>query len=95
MKEYKGVKIPKCNGRPQLWIQSWGFKLNTQRIRIIMPSGRVLYDDNNLGIDYRNSSPKLIKGCTSRRNQLSAIKAMINYFGQGSDSRNPEFLGYL
>lgn len=96
MKEYKGVKIPKCNGRPQLWIQSWGFELNMQRIRIIMPGGIVLYDDNNLGIDYQHSSStKLIKGCTSRRNQLSAIKAIIDYFGQATDSGKPEFLGYL
>lgn len=35
---YKGVKLPKCNGRPQLWTRGIS---DHQTLRIIMPDGGV------------------------------------------------------
>lgn len=83
---YKGVKIPKCNGRPQLWLRGWSDEGNPT-IRIIYPSGYVEYE-TRYAFD-----GEMRRGCTSRRTQLAALRACIKY---DFDAPNkPEFLGYL
>lgn len=89
--KYKGVKIPKCNGRPQLW--SRGIQKN-ESLRIIYPNGRIEYCDTP-GFWYR------FNGCTSRNTQERAIKAAIDYddFWHKSFEDTPDmipfFIGYL
>ena len=81
MKTYKGVKLPACDGRPQLWTRADFYGL-----RVVYPSGRVDYASifcEDFGY-----------ACTSRATQLEAQKAVIDYCKQYGYKR-PKFLGYL
>lgn len=81
MKTYKGVKIPKNNGRPQLWYR--GDTLGG--LRIIYPNGEVEF--------VFGSFTYFAYGCTSRANIDNAVLACISY--SKKHGSKPQFLGYL
>jgi len=102
MKTYLGVKIPRCNGRPQLWTRGYQ---NHESLRIIMPDGRVDWEswcgnlDLKVGADlletWCNVKPDApyMFACTEGDTQLEAIKNCIRF-----DNRSGIkglFLGYL
>ena len=93
MKTYRGVKIPKNNGRPQLWTRGIS---NHTSLRIVYPSGKVEYC--SLVIPYQPLCDYMFtRGCTSRNSLSSAIKAFIDWdtaYGRFKQS-SPLFLGYL
>jgi hypothetical protein len=96
---YRGVKIPRCNGRPQLWLRGSD---DHQSIRIIYPSGLVEYcishpytmspdeEEQDTLNDFNNRG-----ACTSRRSQLAAVKAAIRYDRCLGPRLRPIFCGYL
>lgn len=94
---YNGVKIPRINGRPQLWARN-GLDEN-EGIRIIYPNGKVEWMARELFINsdeesrpYSNEiNYQLVRACTSSDTQLQAIKNSIIYDG----FYEPVFLGYL
>ena len=82
------MKLPKCNGRPQLWhwVSDDG---RVDRLRIIYPNGKVsfTYFTHQPGVpDWHDN------GCTSRSTQRAAVKAAHAYL---SGSGELVFLGYL
>ena len=98
--EYKGVKIPKLNGRPQLWMRG----AYAGGLRIVYPNGNVEYciEEKQKTAFFEDYA------CTFRFNQMDAIKASIDYdkghkydvFSTQTDTYAekhgvPEFLGYL
>lgn len=85
---YMGVKIPKCNGHPQLWSRE-----EMNGLRIIYPDGKVEYTFSAFDCNYYNTW-NLVNGCTSSFSQLSAIRECIDYEYTCFDCL-PEFLGYL
>ncbi len=101
--KYQGIKIPKCNGRPQLW--SRGIQEH-ESLRIIMPDGRVDWEawvgQNETFLDYANTTLDnwAKKGplsdmyaCTAALTQLQAIKNCIDF--DMKSGVNGLFLGYL
>lgn len=85
MKYCKGIEIPKCNDRPQLWS-----RCNFSELRIIMPDGRVEWSTKLLSTnDYW-----AYHGCTNRSTQIDAIRAII-YYDTMRGFNAPQFLGYL
>jgi hypothetical protein len=97
MKTYLGVKIPKLNGRPQLWMRatkcsSYG---KYETLRIIYPNGQVdycfKYTDNQEGIA-KTILEWTDHGCTSKATQFDAIVSSIQY---DKWSGKPIFIGYL
>ena len=96
METYLGVKIPKNNGRPQLWLR--GVKSengNHTTIRIIYPNGKVEYtSQSHPGLT--TFFYELTPGCTSRKDYLAAVKATIKFdLSYNRDSEPPIFLGYI
>lgn len=107
MKSYFGVKIPKCNGKPQLWCRSAG------GLRIIMPDGQVdwcmeefaekwgdypVYLRKDLKNGYTPDG-RYMYACTVGESQLDAIKNSIRYdqrvFSKYGFLDVTEFLGYI
>lgn len=92
--KYKGVKLPKCNGRPQLWARGYGAVAGTHTtLRIIYPNGKVEFNQRSLGGFLRSKYWKGGKGCTSSDTQLQALKNTIKYDLHSGEA--PWFLGYL
>jgi hypothetical protein len=92
MKSYKGVKIPKNTGRPQLWLRGTtrlGEAHNT--VRVVYPNGLVEYC---YAVDpYMSLENYFFKrGCTTRETFEEAIKATIDY---DEYTDKPIFVGYL
>lgn len=82
------MKLPKCNGRPQLWHSVFSAR-PCDRLRIIYPSGLVKYAFWNSHLGYKDFKT----GCTSRRTQIKAVQAAQQYSSHcGEDF---VFLGYL
>ncbi len=79
-------KLPKLNGRPQLWFSiDEARSFAWDRLRIVYPSGKVEYYNSCLG--------KFEKGCTSSKTQKEAVIEIQRYSeALGATS---EFLGYL
>lgn len=95
--KYQGVKIPKPNGRPQLWTRASFHTdcFNHTSLRIIYPDGHVAW--HSIGSSYSADPSRWdSKGCTSESTQLKAIKRCIDYDSDnGKSHRRPWFLGYL
>lgn len=85
----KKQKLPKCNGRPQLWSRR-DFKC----LRIIMPDGEVLWTPIELPGFYDEGEFNG-RGCTGDKTQEKAVKNIINYDIKVLGCSRPEFLGYL
>lgn len=75
------MKLPKCNGRPQLWSRR-----DFRGIRILYPDGRVSWSWDEGA--WENT------GCTSRKTQKGAQKAIFKH-EKIHRFDPPEFLGYL
>lgn len=102
-KTYRGVKIPKLNGRPQLWARM-GLDHN-EGIRIIYPDGSVAWDkgcgsfpiSNFEYVEDSGYGTSRMYACTSDSTQLKAIKNSIDWDTEAGEAkgRKPVFLGYL
>ncbi len=97
-RSYRGVKLPKCNGRPQVWLRGIGL-LNIYEqhssLRIIYPSGRVQFE-NRLPNEVYAGKNIFQHGCTSCDNQESAIVACIDYdLDPSFCGTRPIFVGYI
>lgn len=87
MKTYKGVKIPKCNGRVQVWQSDDWYGI---RIRFVYPDGRV---------EWQTFVPNLycgdwMPGCTSATSQREAITKLVDYC-KYNGMNDLHFVGYL
>lgn len=76
------MKIPKGNGKPQLWMRREGDL--RYGIRIIYPSGRVEYAITD----------SWKRGCTSMRSQAKARKECERWSRDACEGE-PEFVCYL
>lgn len=99
--KYRGVKIPKCNGRPQLWARGeFMANGNHSTIRIIYQNGTVHWNCYSTSLDCLGDLNYIefwdSNACTTRDNQLDAIKASIDHDLSKEDiGKRPWFLGYL
>lgn len=91
---YRGIKIPKCNDRPQLWLRG---PADHSSIRIIFPDGRVSWCPPYAGprffkdwLKHEGSDP----ACTESESQIQTIKNSIDYDLNPFDIA-PIFCGYL
>lgn len=88
-------KLPRCNGRPQLWL-SIGDGETIDRLRIVYPNGKVEFSyDDGRGYAGKAAGVYLDFGysCTSRKSQDDAVKAIMFYCADIDETM--EFLGYL
>lgn len=81
---YKSKKLPKNNGRAQLWV--WKGQ-QSERLRMIYANGMVEYYSTFVSEGYWK------EGCTSGNTQKEAVKNCLRY-SQGWSGKN-YFLGYL
>lgn len=81
-------KIPRCNGRPQLWHSISKPHGKYDRLRIIYPNGRVMFCFDNVFWP-----GNFLLGCTSRKTQKAAILACVEYSKHFKE--DVIFLGYL
>lgn len=102
---YKGVKIPKCNGRPQLWARAHSPIINYVEPYLeflLLADGayshtslRIIYPSGNVSyhsVFNTHEEDWCPYGCTSADTQLKAIKNTIDY---DAFNGKPWFLGYL
>lgn len=102
------LKLPKCNGQPQLWS-----RLDHFGIRILWPDGRVTWwdgeskrvpiaivnyevkwGDTTIGKFYNETDHGACTADKLYHSQLMAI-ANIHKFDDDEGCKAPEFLGYL
>lgn len=86
-------KLPKANGRPQLWLRERK-DLDLTRLLIIYPNGKVMYNDHmyNDHSFWIHCDSSWDEGCTSDKTQDLAIERVAEY-ERGWFSTY--FLGYL
>ena len=91
-------KLPRFNKRPQLWYSEETDPSIGDRLRIVYPSGRVMYYADK----YTGEFNPWRYGCTSRSSQREAVQAIFRYSalvdpGSVGTTRMgiPQFVGYL
>lgn len=88
VKKYLGVKIPRCNGRPQIWSRH-----DFRGIRIIYHEGYVHWSYYGF-CDAEITTDRKLPACTNASTQQQAIINCINHDILKLLSP-PQFLGYL
>jgi hypothetical protein len=92
------MKLPKCNGRPQLWT-----RCGYEGIRIIWPNGKVSWTSIYDG-EFIKTGTMIENGCTTGLSQEEAILNCIFYetthwyqdpVSDTAVKAPPKFLGYL
>jgi hypothetical protein len=85
-KKRRTPKLPKFNGRPQVWLSEG------DRLRVVQSNGDVRYGY----IEVEDGRFHYVDevGCTSRDTQRRAVKAILKYAKEYSLPR-PKFVGYL
>lgn len=84
------MKLPKCNGQPQLWSRA-----DFGGLRIIYPNGKVEWWNNNYpSILFIMDTWIEDLACTEASTQEMAV-LKCRLYDESEDYDPPEFLGYL